>query len=104
MQERTINLMLEISFLGPSILRNLCTSEELHSHATEFKTASNTEGKTIEEETSSRYSEMATGKRKLEDQAEAVDTASDVEHTSMEVLEGLISCLICAGNTLQVTW
>jgi hypothetical protein len=75
----------------------------MNSHATELKTASNTEGKSLEQDTSSRYSEMATGKRKLEDQAEAVDTASDVEHNGMEILEGLISCLICAGNTLQVT-
>ena len=96
---------LQIGFLGPFILRKLCTSGEQESHEIkekDLKKSSNIEVNLIEQESSTGCSEIASGKRKLEDQPEAVDTVPNIENSGIELLEGLISCLIHAGNTLQV--
>ena len=95
---------LQIEFLGPSILRKLCTSGEQESHEIkekELNKSSNLEVNLIEQESSTGCSEIASGKRKLEDQPEAVDTVPNMENNGIELLEGLISCLIHAGNTLH---
>ena len=85
---------LKIGFLGPSILRKLCTSGEEESHEIkekELKKSSNIEVNLIEQDSNTWYSEIASGKRKLEDQPETVDTFPDIENNSISRAIGTIN-------------